>query len=219
MRCWGIRDMLIPFQELFARHRVRPQGVLHLGANEGQEAAAYHKQRISTVIWVEALPDVCVRLEKHLLQWPGHHKVLCACVSDMDGVGVQFHVANNQAQSSSFLEFGTHTKEHPSVKWVRHETLHTVRVDTLFAKHGVELLGDDWFLNVDLQGAELLALRGMGDLLRHFRWAYIEVNERGLYKGCPLVGDVDAFMDHHGFTGAEVRMTDFGWGDKLYIRS
>lgn len=209
--------MLIPFQELFARHHVSPIGVLHLGANEGQEASVYSKHGIDTVIWVEALPEVCAKLQHHIEQFPGQ-MALCACVSDVDGLEVQFHVANNQAQSSSFLEFGTHSKEHPSVRWVRHETMRTIRVDTLLLQKDLVPQGDQWFLNVDLQGAELFALRGMGEMLRTFRWAYIEVNERELYKGCPLVGELDQFMVMNGFLGAEVRMTNFGWGDKLYVR-
>ena len=38
------------------------------------------------------------------------------------------------------------------------------------------------FLNIDIQGAELLALKGMGELLHHFDYAYIEVNHDYVYK-------------------------------------
>ena len=38
--------MLIPFDQLFKRHNVQAQGVLHLGANTGQEAQAYADQGI-----------------------------------------------------------------------------------------------------------------------------------------------------------------------------
>jgi len=207
--------MLIPFEELFKKHSVRPDGVLHLGANEGQEAETYFKMGIKNVIWVEALPDVFKKLISHIQQFPGQRARL-ACVSETDGRKVKFNVASNQGQSSSFLEFGTHAKEHPTVRWTGSIEMLTSRVDTLL--RGEDLKGN-WFLNADLQGAELLALKGMGNLLGRFKWAYLEVNERELYKDCPLLPELDAWMTKKGFKRVETKMTNFGWGDALWIRS
>lgn len=210
--------MLIPFDTLFTKHRIRPPGVLHLGANSGQEAEAYHRNGVRQVIWVEALPEVCAKLRKHLVGYPGQVALL-ACVSDKDGELVNFNIASNEAQSSSMLEFGTHSKEHPTVKFVNKTNLFTIRVDTLLDRVGMaEKIQSGWFLNVDLQGAELLALKGMGSLLSRFDHIYIEVNERELYKGCPLVGEIDEFLHLRGFAGKEVKMTGSGWGDKYYQR-
>jgi len=209
--------MLIPFDQLFARHNVEPVGVLHLGANTGQEAEAYHKQGVKRVIWIEANPDLMPALKKYLEPYP-LQRAICACVSDQTGTSVTFHIANNDGQSSSFLEFGTHAKEHPSVRYCSHIHMRTDRVDELFHLLGISLEPRGWFLNVDIQGAELLALKGMGSLLWQFNWAYIEVNERELYKGCPLVGEIDAYLQTFGFAGVETKMTGAGWGDKLYVR-
>jgi hypothetical protein len=94
----------------------------------------------------------------------------------------------------------------------------TTRVDSLLARNDV-LVGPGWFLNIDLQGAELLALKGMGDLLHQFSHLYIEVNEKELYKGCPRVWEIDSFLAGWGFHGVETKMTGFGWGDKYYQRT
>ncbi len=156
--------MLIPFDQLFARHGIKSKGCCHLGANDGGERDAYHKLGIERCIWIEAVPAVFKKLISNITGYPGNI-ALCACLSDRD------------------IELGT-----------------------------------GWFLNVDLQGAELLALKGMGDLLKHFDHAYIEVNERELYKGCPLVGEIDAFMAKAGFVRKETVMTKHFWGDALYQR-
>ena len=58
----------------------------------------------------------------------------------------------------------------------------------------------------------------MGDLLTRFDYAYIEVNEKELYKGCPLVEEIDAYLWEYGFVGADKKMTSWGWGDKMYVR-
>lgn len=208
--------MLIPFKELFARHKVKTDGVLHLGANTGQEAAAYAQEGIKRVVWVEAIPAVYQALTRHISRFPGH-TALQACVSDMDGVDLTFHVASNGGQSSSFLELGTHLKEHPSVRYVHDLRMRTVRVDTLLRNEGIGI-GDGWFLNADLQGAELKAIRGMGDLLFKFDYAYIEINDQPLYVGCPLVREIDAYLDAFGLIGVETKMTGNHWGDKFYVR-
>lgn len=208
--------MLIPFKELFARHNIQTPGVLHLGANTGQEAQAYEDHHIPRVIWVEALPHIYTQLVTHLKRFPGHIALL-ACLSDKDNERVGFNIASNGAQSSSFLEFGTHKQEHPTVHFVGRVTMITKRLDTLLTQNKLEV-GEDWFLNADLQGAELLALKGMGDLLKKFKYAYIEVNARELYKGCPLVGEIDDYLAGFGLVGVETKMTGSGWGDKLFIR-
>lgn len=211
--------MLISFDYLFEKYSIKTKTVLHLGANTGQEAAAYSVHGVETVIWVEALPAVHAKLAKHVAQFPSVQIALQACLSDVDGQDVTFNVASNDAQSSSFLEFGTHSKEHPTVRFVDRLQMKTKRLDTLLAEHGLDL---PWpggsFLNIDLQGAELLALKGMGDLLHRFQYAYVEVNEKELYKGCPLTKDIDAYLARFGFVGVETKMTGSGWGDKFYIK-
>jgi FkbM family methyltransferase len=209
--------MLIPFEKLFKRHGGKPVGVLHLGANTGQEADAYKACGVNQVIWVEAIPEVYRHLVSHTAGFPGSI-ALQACVSDRTGEKVKFHIANNGGQSSSLLEFGTHLQEHPSVRYVREIELTTVRVDTLLEENNLTISGG-WFLNIDLQGAELLALIGMGELLWQFDFAYIEVNEKELYKGCPLVKEIDDYLGRYGLIGVETKMTNFGWGDRFYVRS
>lgn len=209
--------MLIPFNELFQQHNVKATHVLHLGANTGQEAQAYYDNGVRTVIWVEALPTLMPVLRKHVEPVGG--LCLCACVSDVDGKEVQFNVATNGGQSSSMLEFGTHSTAHPTVKFSSRHMMQTVRVDTLLRSNFLEIRKEDtWFLNADLQGAELLALKGMGDLLGRFRYAYIEVNDKELYKGCPLTKEIDAYLAKFGFVAAQTKMTNWGWGDKFYVR-
>lgn len=209
--------MLIDFKTLFAKHNIKTSGVLHLGANTGQEAQAYHEQGIKTVVWIEAIPALFRRLEMNLLPYSGQVAIK-ACLSDKDGEQVSFHIANNEGQSSSMFDFGTHAREHPTVKFVNTIPLTTRRVDTLLKERGIEVK-QGWFLNVDLQGAELLALRGMGDLLWKFGYAYIEVNDKELYKGCPLTNEIDDYLAWHGFAAREVKMTGAGWGDKFYSKS
>lgn len=210
--------MLIPFDNLFHKYQIKTGGILHLGANNGQEAEAYDQLGVKNVIWVEALPSAFEQLKRNIAPYPGQ-VALQACVSDVNGRDVNFNVASNEGQSSSFLEFGTHSQEHPTVRYIGTLRMKTTRVDTLLSEHGIELGPEsNWFLNADLQGTELLAMKGMGRLLTLFKYAYIEVNTRELYKGCPFVTDIDAFLSGYGFVARESKMTGAGWGDKFYCK-
>jgi FkbM family methyltransferase len=203
--------MLIPFKDLFKRHDIRPTGVVHIGAHEGQEAVDYYAHGAKRTVWIEALPSTFAKLKRNMEVFPN------ACVSDTDGNEVEFNVASNEGQSSSFLEFGTHAEMHPTVKFTGKVHLQTSRFDTLAKDYGLARGGYD-FLNVDLQGAELLALKGMGYWLEQFQWAYLEVNREELYRGCALIGEVDGFMALNGFAREETKWTNWGWGDALYVR-
>jgi FkbM family methyltransferase len=169
------------------------------------------------MVFIEAIPDVYEKLKVNL---SGYENAMAvnACLSDEDGKEVDFNISSNEGQSSSFLQFGTHKTAHPDVTFVDQIKLTTKRLDTLIDELNLNIHEFN-FLNMDLQGAELLALRGLGDYLRYFKYAYLEVNEKELYKGCALVEDIDLYMLGFGFRRAETMMLKhWGWGDAIYLR-
>lgn len=208
--------MLIPFKELFAKYKIRSKGVMHCGASLGQEVAEYYKNGIEHSIWIEALPSIYAQLLINLLPYKDAIAIK-ECVSDVDGKEVLFNVANNEGQSSSLLEFGTHIKEHPTVKFVNRIKMETIRLDTLIKKYRLDMSKYD-FLNIDLQGAELMALKGLGDYLKGFKYLYLECNRAELYKSCPMVEELDEYVKPFGFERVETKWTGAGWGDCFMIR-
>lgn len=210
--------MMINFDYLFPKYGIKPDGVIHLGANTGQEAETYKKHDIDNVIWVEAIPSVYEELLAHLKAVGcEHHKCINACVGDEDGKIVEFKISNNEAQSSSYLDLGHHKIIHPTVKYVSTLEMQMQRGDTIFKD--VDFSGK-WFLNADLQGSELQAFKGMGNLMSKFDWVYSEVNFKECYIGGALVGELDDYLSTFGFkrveTGTIVGET---WTDALYIIS
>jgi hypothetical protein len=75
------------------------------------------------------------------------------------------------------------------------------------------------FLNIDIQGVELQALKGLGSRINEFNWVYTEVNKSEVYKDCTLIGDLDAYLVGHGFKRISTRwVIGKGWGDALYAK-
>lgn len=206
---------MISFDYLVNKHKLDIKGVLHLGASTGQERKEYDNYCKGDVLWVEAIPSVYSELVKNIEPYE-NQRAFNACLSNVDDDEVVFNVSNNESQSSSILELGVHMDIHPEVHYVDQIKMKTKRVDTLFKGYSFENIN---FLNVDLQGAEHLAIEGMGDLIKHFDYALLEVNMQETYRGCMLIGDLDYFMMQRGFerveTGDWVANT---WTDALYVR-
>src|SRR5690606_4646518 len=72
-------------------------------------------------------------------------------------------------------------------------------------------------LNLDIQGAELKAMKGLSDWT-DIQAVFTEVNFQEMYKGCAIVSEIDEFLGEKGFLKVEQVDTGAGWGDALYIR-
>lgn len=207
--------MLIAINYLFKKYDIKPEGILHLGGSSGQERDSYAELGIKNVIWVEAIPEVYKQLCENTEDIDG---TICinACVSDRDGEEVEFKVSNNEGQSSSILDFAHHAIIHPTVKYIDRFKIKTARVDTLLKDFNFE---GRWLLNADLQGTELQAIKGMGELINKFDWLYLELNFKECYRGCALVGEVDAYLLTKGFVRRETApLVAESWTDGLYTR-
>lgn len=169
------------------------------------------------IVFVEAIPAVFEQLKINMASYP-EATCINECISDEDGKSVIFNVSNNEAQSSSFLELGHHKIIHPSVHYIEQIPMVTKTVATIVRENNIDL-SQIGFLNADLQGAELMALKGMGTLLLYFKYLYLEVNMTDTYIGCPHIDELDQYVAEFGFrrieTGAWVAQS---WTDALYER-
>jgi hypothetical protein len=201
-------------QSILSQYNLSITGVLHVGAHECEEMGLYQGLGVSSdkILWIDAMAN---KVEQAITK--GVPNVYHAVISDRDDADVVFHVANN-GQSSSILEMGTHLREHPHVFYVDAIVQKSITLSSFFKKHQLDpTLYSFW--NFDIQGAELLALRGGEDLLVHANALYLEVNQAELYRGCGLIGEVDGFLVKHGFRRVLTSMTPHGWGDALYVRT
>lgn len=205
--------MLIRFTDLVNRYG-RPKGIIHVGAHLMEERSDYLSHGLSNTIWIEANPKVYSMIES--INGLSSERVFNFAVSDSDDVPINLNVTNN-GQSSSILELEKHKIHHPHIFVSETIEVKTIRMDTLLGRNNISLDNYD-FLNIDIQGAELLALKGFGDLLNNIKYIYTEINTNELYKDCALVNEIDDYLFNFGFTRVETSMTDFEWGDAFYIK-
>jgi FkbM family methyltransferase len=189
-------------------------GVFHIGAHDCEELRFYKSLDVSRdkIVWIDAIQSKVDQAKSR-----GIPNVYQAVITDKDDETVVFHESNN-VQSSSILNLKTHLQEHPWVQYVKHTPMQTTTVDTFFKRNNLDA-SQYTFWNLDIQGAELLALKGAEESLKFATALYLEVNEKELYENCALIGDLDKFLLQRGFSRANTIMTRHGWGDALYVRS
>lgn len=205
--------MLITMPELQWVFGVRANGVLHVGAHDAEESDAYKHYNWAPVIWVEMLPEKFEAL-KNRFSGDRENTVLHAACWDASGTELSVFRASND-QSSSLLAPDLHLSVYPAISFLKDARIRTSRLDSILPS----TVRFD-FINFDIQGAELRALRGLGDHLEQVRWAYLEVNIRRLYKDSAIVEEVDGFMLERGFIRIATRMAGAeGWGDALYVNT
>ena len=202
--------MLIPLHALVQKYNIIFKGVLHVGAHECEELTDYetYLQR-NKILWIEAMSnkvEQCKQMYTGLL-------IREAIVSDTVEK-VKFNISNN-GQSSSILEFGLHKYFHPDVHYIDHIEGETQLLKNIICDYDIEYN----FLNFDIQGAELKALKGMESYLDKVNYLYTEVNSDYVYKDCALIGELDEYLLKFGLRRVETQWCeDYRWGDAFYIR-
>jgi len=196
-------------------------GVIHIGANTGQERDEYRRFGLR-VLWVEPIPRVFERLSANLRGYPDQRAVQCL-VTDRDGAEYEFHVASNNGASSSILDLKLHQDIWPEVQFKETLKLTSVTLASLLQQQQIDP-ADYPALVMDTQGSELLVLQGGLPVLRHFDYVKTEVPDFESYAGCCQLAEVDAFMRGNGF--AELHRDRFAtraqggsYYDVLYKRS
>jgi FkbM family methyltransferase len=208
--------MLIPLDYIVRKYGVRFTGILHVGAHECEELLAYDKYLDrNNMLWIEALQDKVDFCKKNYQNIKIEQAVISDCVEK-----VIFHRSTNgvlnNAESSSILEFGTHAVHHPHVKFIDEFTVDTKPLSEILINYNIPFN----FVNLDIQGVELKALKGMESYLHSIQYIYTEVNSDYVYKNCGLVSEIDEYLEKFGFRRVEtVWCGNTGWGDAFYIKT
>ena len=115
--------MLISVKDLHEVFKVRPAQVLHVGAHLAEEEPAYRSHGWGHVTWVEAQPRLVQQLKSELSQET--NTILEGTIWETSGERLVLKIASN-SQSSSLLDFGTHSSMYPNVTYVESIEITTI---------------------------------------------------------------------------------------------
>ena len=208
----------LPEIQLLVSFELRGMRCLHVGACELEELPGYTKAGIVDIVWIEARPAAVHDMRaKHPDQ-----TILQACVSNVTGKHVLFRETindSNDHQQSSMLPIhaGNMLRACPSLRITKSYHLQSWRIDDLLATQNIN--PEFQFLNVDVQGAELLALQGISDAMwQTIKIVYVEFNAVEYYKGSPKPEQLHAFLVSKGFARKLTKWCGTTFGDSVYAR-
>lgn len=211
-------------------HRLAPAGVVlsrlvHVGAHLAQERQRYEALGYRRILWVEGARDVHARLAESLAahaaerarqgQPPVEHLTACELLTDREGDEVTLREFSNDGMSSSIFS----ATETMKARWP--EVRETGRRESIRSRTLDGLLHDMAFgpvdtLVLDVQGAELLVLRGAARTLAQVKAVVSEVSTQPIYDGGVLFPELRDFLRLHGFESMSAPRRH---GDMLFVHT
>ena len=197
--------------ELLTTNNIKIRKCIHIGAHKCEELPIYIKLGLShnDIIWIEGNSDL-VSLSKD-------NKIYNYIILDKDDCDIILYRANDTS-SSSILDMYIHKEVYPKISYINEIKSKSITIDTFLHLHNINREEYN-FLNIAIQGAELLALKGAINYLKYVNIIYCKIHEIDPYKNCASIKELDEFLGGYNFRRIITIMTDKGWGDALYITS
>lgn len=207
--------MLLDFNTLVEKYRMKIKGVIQVGCHRCQEHDLYVKIGIDKMVYIEPSSKNFSIIKERFSGEPNENVILVnAACGDAKETKVAYLDTTNQGMSSSLLEPKVHLTQHKEVIFDDAEVWSVVRLDDIpFDRNGYNLL------NLDVQGYEDRVLNGAKNTLKYIDYIFTEVNREEMYSDCALIEHLDNVLGE--FTRVETGWASpiHGWGDSLYVKS
>jgi FkbM family methyltransferase len=201
-------------------------GVIHAGAHTGEEVPAYFESGFQRILLIEANPECCLKLQQRFGEDCRIQIFNCA-LSDRTGkITLHIHTsASGSTEPASVLPMKQFSRIVKTLSTPRSIEVEGCTLDDLLAVNEIEP-GEFSLLNLDIQGAELHALRGSTKTLMELRAVVSEVNLIEMYAGCALERDIAEFLEARAFVKDSSlyhslydEVSTFpAWGECLFLR-
>jgi FkbM family methyltransferase len=190
-----IREFIKPILQLKKSIRINPTTIIDIGAARGLwSAAARFAFPDSQIYAFEPIQSNLDIIDNKFVNDKKFKSFNCA-LSDMNGETTFW--LNSALDSSSLLTMtDVHKNEFPQSKDETKITVKTFRLDEL---SDLDLFGQI-FIKMDVQGAELLVLKGAEKILDNVDWIKLELNFERFYDNQAKYTDIFNFMDKHNYS-------------------
>ena len=203
--------MLMNLENLKSKYNCDFKGVYHIGGHIGQEALIYKNLGIKPIVFFEPLKFNYNRLTKHCIDNNVIAYTYNCAISPIEGEIEMFVESANDGQSSSCLRPDLHLLQYPNIQFNTKIKVKTDKLDNYYW-HGCN------FINIDVQGYELEALKTGPKVLSNVDYLMAEVNRFSLYRNCALVEELDEYLLTFGLERVETDWAGQTWGDAFYVK-
>ena len=166
-------------------------GIIHIGANDGEEVPSYKEMGIKNVMCIEPIPEKCAEIRE---RYPYVHVINCAA-GGFNHNDILFTTSGDGMQGSSFYE-GRKKDFYWPAPVSDKIMVKVMRMDTVLKNINIE---DYNCIVIDVQGYEGEVLIGFGNIVPMFPFWSIECSADPIYIGGWPAREVVSFMDKNGF--------------------
>lgn len=179
--------------------------IFDVGSRDCQQSIEFYNWFPNAKIYAfECNPNTIPLCRKNIEPYSDRITLIEGAVCDYDG-DITFFPINqektlttwkdgNPGASSLFKSNGTYTEE----QYVQDEiNTNCHRLDTIMDKHSIQKVDIIW---MDLQGAELLALKGLGMKLENVQYIHTEVSHKEMYSGQVMYQELNTYILSKQFT-------------------
>ena len=186
------------------------EGIIQVGAHLGNEYEALSKLS-SNILMFEPQTDIYNQLIEKLGSKNGI-KIENKALGSERKTAIMFKEQANGGQSSSLLLPALHLIQYPVIQFNDSEEVQVITLDEYIEQNPSNYN----LMTLDVQGYELEVLKGAKKTLENIKYILCEVNRAELYKGCPMVEQIDEFLKQFGFERIVTSWDGQTWGDALY---
>lgn len=188
----------------YINDKTKPYVIFDIGSRDALQSIEFYKHFPNAKIYAfECNPNTLHICETNIIDYKDRIRLIKGAVCDYDG-SINFYPINqektittwkdgNPGASSLFKSNGKYTIEH----YVQDKiTTNCHRLDTIMNEHNIPCVDIIW---MDLQGAELLALKGLGNKLSSVKYVYTEVSHKEMYTGQVMFKELNDYMIKNDF--------------------
>jgi FkbM family methyltransferase len=156
----------------------------------------------SNIYSFECNPNTLNICENNIQKYP-QIKLINKAINEYDGECKFYPIDQNKTitswkdgnpgASSLFISNGTYPNEY----YVQNEIIVKCnRLDTIMKENDIKVCDLLW---MDLQGAELIALKSLGEKIKNIKYIYTEVSFKPIYTNQVLFNEINEFLTSKGF--------------------
>jgi FkbM family methyltransferase len=200
------------YKRIVEEKNIKIKGLINLGSHTFNEKWCWLGMGIENFILVEPQKEKFDIIKK---ESTGLNAILInAAVSNYNGKAVLYCDETNQGLSSSLLKPKKHLDIYPWCEFTKTEEVNVIRLDSIkFNRANYNAM------YIDVQGGELEALKGCGDILNDIDVIGTELNVIEMYEDCALVNEIDEYLASFNFKRIHT-VGEEKWGqlDGIYIK-
>jgi FkbM family methyltransferase len=184
--------------EYFAEHGFKIKGIVHIGANTGQEIPWYLWKLYMPLLVFEPIPESFSELHRVY----GKHAICApfALGSKNETITLRIPEDGDAEKASKYTPIETVGHDWTKVPMTKEINVQCLRFDTWADNHNhvIDISAYDTVV-IDVQGMELEALKGFGKYLQGFHFLVVECSASPVYDGEASAQEVINYLTSRGF--------------------